>query len=161
MRQQGPINMETKEWCIYCHGKSIKSWIFSVTFYRFLRCGKYVDSRIAKQLLLSYHQLQIIVTWGEWLWNLLLWVFVCFWGWTGLDVPCTNVDLFMLIRNCKTSKHKHYLWDYLKEYSNIYDKSLGISDQKPKERFWSVQSAIVSKGKTMNCFCRYWKDYLL
>ena len=29
----------------------------------------------------------------------------------------------------------------------MYDKFFGISDQQPKERFWSVHSAIVSKGK--------------
>ena len=55
----------------------------------------------------------------------------------------------MLIRSCTTSKPQLCLWGYLKEYSNIYDKSLGILDQQPEERFWSLHSAIVSKGKTM------------
>ena len=76
--------------------------------------------------------------------NLLLWVFGCFWCLTGLDRA--QILIYAHRKLC--------LGDYLKEYSNIYYKSLEISDQQPEERFWFVHSAIVGKGKTMT------KDYL-
>jgi len=59
-----------------------------------------------------------------------------------------NVEL-VFIWTWKIRKPKLCLWHYGKEHSNIYLKSLMISNQQAKECFWSVHSAISNKGRTM------------
>jgi len=59
-----------------------------------------------------------------------------------------NVELVFIL-TWKIRKPKLCLCNYGKEHSNIYKKSLIIFNQQAKECFWSVHSAISSKGRTM------------